>query len=109
MAALGRYSYGIYIWHIAAAHFVLGVLPGGGYHQATPVVQVIKYGSAITVGVLATVLVERPVLRLRDRLAPPSVRCRRRAGTCVAVPPGTPAVQRTGRALSGPVGIGSLR
>ena len=29
-----------------------------------------KYGAAIAVGVLATVAVEKPVLRLRDRLLP---------------------------------------
>jgi peptidoglycan/LPS O-acetylase OafA/YrhL len=70
MAALGRYSYGVYIWHIAAAEFVLGLLPGEAYAQGTPIVQVIKYCSAIAVGVVATALVEKPVLRLRDRLLP---------------------------------------
>jgi peptidoglycan/LPS O-acetylase OafA/YrhL len=67
LAALGRYSYGVYIWHIAAAQFVLGLLPGAAYDSGTPVVQAIKYGSAVVIGVLATVLVEKPVLRLRER------------------------------------------
>jgi peptidoglycan/LPS O-acetylase OafA/YrhL len=67
MAALGRYSYGIYIWHIAAAQSVLGLFPGAAYDSGTPVVQAVKYGSAVAIGVLATVLVERPVLRLRER------------------------------------------
>jgi peptidoglycan/LPS O-acetylase OafA/YrhL len=70
MAALGRYSYGIYIWHIAAAEFVLGRFPGDAYHSHTPLVQVIKYGSAVVIGIVATVLVEKPVLRLRDRFLP---------------------------------------
>jgi len=70
MAALGRFSYGVYIWHTAGAMFVLGFLPGDAYHQSSPLVQVIKYTSAIAVGVLATALVEKPVLRLRDRLLP---------------------------------------
>jgi peptidoglycan/LPS O-acetylase OafA/YrhL len=70
MAALGRYSYGVYIWHIAAAEFVLGLLPGDAYHHGTPIVQMLKYGSAIAVGVVATRLVEKPVLRLRDRMLP---------------------------------------
>ena len=78
------------------------------YHQGTPVVQVIKYGSAITVGVLATVLVERPVLRLRDRLAPPSVRCDAEPGHASLYRRNTGGTA-TGRALSGPVGIGSFR
>jgi peptidoglycan/LPS O-acetylase OafA/YrhL len=64
LAALGRYAYGVYIWHFAAAHVVLGP----AYEDGTPLVQALKYGAAIAVGVLATVLVEQPVLRLRDRL-----------------------------------------
>jgi peptidoglycan/LPS O-acetylase OafA/YrhL len=69
MAALGRYSYGIYIWHIFAAQTVVGWF-GLAWEDNRPVAQAVKYGAAITVGVLATVVVERPVLRLRDRLVP---------------------------------------
>jgi peptidoglycan/LPS O-acetylase OafA/YrhL len=70
MALLGRYSYGIYIWHVFAAAVVLDLLPGFEPESATAGAQVIKYGAAIVVGVLATVMVEKPVLRLRDRLLP---------------------------------------
>jgi peptidoglycan/LPS O-acetylase OafA/YrhL len=68
MAMLGRYSYGIYIWHIFAAHTVLSLLPGR--EPSGALAQVIEYAAAITVGVLATVVVEKPVLRLRDRVLP---------------------------------------
>ena len=74
VAALGRYSYGIYVWHVLAAELVLGLLPGMDYASAGPVAQVAKFGAAIAAGVLTTVLVERPVLRLRDRLVPASSR-----------------------------------
>jgi peptidoglycan/LPS O-acetylase OafA/YrhL len=70
LAALGRYSYGIYIWHVFAAESVLGWLPGLDYASTTPLAQLVKYGVAIGTGVLATVVVERPALRLRDRLLP---------------------------------------
>jgi peptidoglycan/LPS O-acetylase OafA/YrhL len=70
MALLGRYSYGIYIWHVLAAHVVLELLPGLDYESTTPLAQLAKYGAAIAAGIAATVLVERPVLRLRDRLVP---------------------------------------
>src|SRR4051794_2399093 len=69
VAALGRYSYGIYIWHIFAAGTVLGWL-GMDREESTPLAQAVKYGSAIVVGIAATLLVERPVLRLRDRIWP---------------------------------------
>jgi peptidoglycan/LPS O-acetylase OafA/YrhL len=72
MAALGRYSYGIYIWHVVAAELVLDRLPGLDYHSTSPVAQLVKYGAAIGAGVLATIVVERPALRLRDRLLPPA-------------------------------------
>jgi peptidoglycan/LPS O-acetylase OafA/YrhL len=68
MAMLGRYSYGVYIWHIFAAHVALSLLPGVAPTGA--LAQVVMYAAAIAVGVLATVAVEKPVLRLRDRLLP---------------------------------------
>jgi peptidoglycan/LPS O-acetylase OafA/YrhL len=69
VAALGRYSYGIYIWHVFAAQIALGWL-GIAWDTSSPLAQAVKYGSAIAVGVAATLLVERPVLRLRDRILP---------------------------------------
>jgi peptidoglycan/LPS O-acetylase OafA/YrhL len=69
VAALGRYSYGIYIWHIFAADLALGWL-GLDYRSGTPLAQAVKYGAAIGVGVAATALLERPALRLRERLVP---------------------------------------
>jgi peptidoglycan/LPS O-acetylase OafA/YrhL len=76
MAALGRYSYGIYIWHIAAAQWLLGRLPGVEYESWTPLEQALKYGSAIALGVVATILVEKPVLRLRDAMFPAGEKAR---------------------------------
>jgi peptidoglycan/LPS O-acetylase OafA/YrhL len=70
VALLGRYSYGIYIWHVFAAAVALDLLPGAGPAPETASAQAVKYGAAIAVGVLATVAVEKPVLRLRDRLLP---------------------------------------
>ena len=74
MAALGRYSYGIYVWHVLAAELTLAWLPGMEYGSFGPAAQLAKYGAAIAAGVLTTVLFERPVLRLRDRLVPASHR-----------------------------------
>jgi peptidoglycan/LPS O-acetylase OafA/YrhL len=70
MALLGRYSYGIYIWHVSAAAAALDLLPGSGPESSSAGAQLLEYGAAIAVGVLATVVVERPALRLRDRLLP---------------------------------------
>jgi len=69
VALLGRYSYGIYIWHVFAAQIALGWV-GLDWEASTPLAQAVKYGAAIALGVAATLLVERPVLRLRDRLVP---------------------------------------
>jgi peptidoglycan/LPS O-acetylase OafA/YrhL len=88
MAMLGRYSYGIYIWHIFAAAVALDALPSGGPQAIPAVGQVVQYGAAIAVGVLATVVVERPALRLRDRLLPDRDR------TTPAPAPKAPAVRQ---------------
>ncbi|WP_448624888.1 acyltransferase family protein [Geodermatophilus sp. URMC 64] len=69
MAALGRFSYGIYIWHVFAAQLALGWL-GMDWEASTPGALAVKYGVAIGVGMAATVLVERPALALRDRILP---------------------------------------
>jgi peptidoglycan/LPS O-acetylase OafA/YrhL len=74
VAALGRYSYGIYIWHVFAAELLLGWLPGMEYSSSGPAAQAAKFTAAIAVGVLATVVLERPVMRLRDRLLPAASR-----------------------------------
>ena len=68
VAALGRYSYGIYIWHLFAAHTVLALLPGVGWESRPALTLGVEYAVAIGVGVLATVVVEKLALRLRDRL-----------------------------------------
>ena len=95
-ALLGRYSYGIYIWHLLAAQVVLDHLPGLDYGSSTPLAQLAKYGAAVVAGITATVLVGRPVLRLRDRLVPAAARVDARppadAGEAVALP-SPPAAQ----------------
>ena len=70
LAALGRFSYGIYIWHVFAAGVTLDLLPRGWSAPYDEIGQGVQYAAAIAVGVLTTVAVERPVLRLRDRLLP---------------------------------------
>jgi peptidoglycan/LPS O-acetylase OafA/YrhL len=70
MAALGRYSYGIYIWHLFAASVALDLVPGWSEESVSAGAELLEYAAGITVGVLATVAVEKPVLRLRERLLP---------------------------------------
>ncbi len=74
VAMLGRYSYGIYIWHVLAAQVVLDHLPGLEYGSPDPLAQLAKYGAAVAAGIAATVLVERPALLLRERFFPAAAR-----------------------------------
>ena len=69
MAALGRNSYGIYVWHVLAAQLAVEAL-GRDYADGGGVNLLVKYAAAVVVGVGATQLVERPSLWLRDRLVP---------------------------------------
>ncbi|WP_324276469.1 acyltransferase family protein [Blastococcus brunescens] len=70
MALLGRYSYGIYIWHVFAAAVALDLLSGAGPEPSSVTGQLVRYGAAMAVGMAATAAVEKPVLRLRERLLP---------------------------------------
>ena len=84
MAMLGRYSYGIYIWHLFAAAVAVELLPGVGPDSTSVAAELVRYGAGIAVGVLATIAVEKPALRLRDRLLP--------AEDHAAAPPVAPTV-----------------
>jgi peptidoglycan/LPS O-acetylase OafA/YrhL len=68
---LGRNSYAIYLWHMAVAVWGVGKIktllaPGLPY----PAELVLYFGLSITLGALATWMVEQPILRLRDRWYP---------------------------------------
>jgi peptidoglycan/LPS O-acetylase OafA/YrhL len=89
VAFLGRYSYGIYIWHLFAAAVAME-LAGWTPHDPEPAAVLTRYAVAIAVGVVATAVVEKPVLRLRDRLLP--ARDGRREPTPPA--PAAPAASR---------------
>lgn len=100
MALLGRYSYGIYVWHIFAAYVALDLLPGWEPESNSAGAQVISYAVAIAVGVLVTVAVEKPVLKLRDRLVPardtstaqtPAIRATHRTAASAAAPHPVPS------------------
>jgi peptidoglycan/LPS O-acetylase OafA/YrhL len=70
IAAIGVYSYGIYLWHLSVRDPLAAVcshLPAYGRWGALLVSQ---YLAAIILGVLTTKAVEFPMLRLRDRLIP---------------------------------------
>jgi peptidoglycan/LPS O-acetylase OafA/YrhL len=72
-AWIGRYSYGIYLWHLSVrepAVMLCSHLPSSVGWLALLIVQ---YAAAITLGVLVTKLVEFPMLRVRDRLFPRGV------------------------------------
>jgi peptidoglycan/LPS O-acetylase OafA/YrhL len=81
LGRLGIFSYGIYIWHAAAARVVVAALgrigefsPPLGAVMARPLAELVaKYAAAIAVGIVMTVLIEWPCLRLRRRLAPSPV------------------------------------
>jgi peptidoglycan/LPS O-acetylase OafA/YrhL len=69
VAAIGVYSYGIYLWHIGMVSPVQAVLRH--FPTAKPYLQYpVTLMVAITVGFLMTKLVEFPFLRLRERLIP---------------------------------------
>src|SRR5215218_6812992 len=69
VAFLGRYSYGIYIWHVFAAEVAMNSF-GWALGSTDPRAVAVRYGVAVGVGVVATAVVEKPMLRLRNRVLP---------------------------------------
>jgi peptidoglycan/LPS O-acetylase OafA/YrhL len=69
VAAIGVYSYGIYLWHVgmtSPVEHLLAHFPAPAHYLQYPVTVVL----AIAVGVLMTKLIEFPFLRLRERVIP---------------------------------------
>jgi peptidoglycan/LPS O-acetylase OafA/YrhL len=74
---VGVYSYGIYLWHVTAIGIlervvgrrILGVASEGS-QIAWLVAAVVVMSGAIGTGVMASKIVDAPVLRLRDRFFP---------------------------------------
>ncbi len=65
LQALGRWSYGIFIWHVAVLGAVFGLLGVPPFHGSTAVVWVVTLGLSTGVAAVSYALVESPA---RDRL-----------------------------------------
>lgn len=64
LAWIGAYSYSIYLWHLPVRRFVLSSELSAGRAA-------LLYGAgSVVLGVVMAVVIEVPVLRLRDRLLP---------------------------------------
>jgi len=75
VAGIGRHSYSIYIWHIAAYDLLLNTITGGVVARPAwdgPFVLqfALFFAVAIVSGTVLSVLIEVPTLKLRDRLSP---------------------------------------
>lgn len=60
-ALIGKYSYSIYLWHI-----IIAQLLNHYFNERLPVI--LYFISAIVIGMLFSVLIEQPVLKLREKL-----------------------------------------
>ena len=73
IAWIGTYSYGIYLWHLSVREPLTNLAKRLPESIAWLFLVVAQYAAAIVLGVIATKLVEFPVLQLRDRLFPRGV------------------------------------
>jgi len=72
LARMGAYSYTLYLWHVPMAQIFVSLASRFAMVNEY-VLHAIYFATSIAVGVLASKLVEMPILKLRERLFPPSV------------------------------------
>jgi peptidoglycan/LPS O-acetylase OafA/YrhL len=73
VAWIGKYSYGIYLWHVTIIGFVghfIATWPGEGQIAHWVIAATLTTAAAVLFGAFMSHLVEWPVLALRDRLFP---------------------------------------
>lgn len=70
VAAIGIYSYGIYLWHLSVRDPLSKVCAHVPASARWGTLLISQYVAAIVLGILTTKAVEFPMLRLRDRLFP---------------------------------------
>ncbi len=70
-AALGRYSYSIYLWHFFVLYEVSFICREHlAIDERSPVPVLVYFVSSVIIGVVMSKIVEYPVLRFRDRVFP---------------------------------------
>jgi peptidoglycan/LPS O-acetylase OafA/YrhL len=80
LAWIGTLSYGMYLWHfqignVVTSH-VLAFVPLSQGARYWVIGTIIHVSSAILLGLLSTILIERPMLALREKIAPSHHRSR---------------------------------
>jgi len=67
VASMGSYSYTIYLWNVPVSFLVTAL--AGAWPRVSPYLfHPLYFAATIGIGVLLSKLIERPVLRMRDRL-----------------------------------------
>ncbi len=70
IAGIGVYSYGIYLWHLSVREPVVRIAGHLPQQLRWSGALCGQYVAAIVLGILTTLLIEFPMLRLRDRMFP---------------------------------------
>jgi peptidoglycan/LPS O-acetylase OafA/YrhL len=76
LAAIGRASYSIYLWHVLLAYYPIQILAArligtGPDWSEWSMIMAAYVSLALGVGVLMSRTIEQPVLALRDRMLSP--------------------------------------
>lgn len=70
VAAIGLYSYGIYLWHNSVRDPLTHLSQHLPDVVRWPCLTIVEYAAAISLGVVTTLLIEWPFLKIRDRIFP---------------------------------------
>jgi peptidoglycan/LPS O-acetylase OafA/YrhL len=70
MVFLGQTAYALYLWHVPVVHVAHQIANRFPVQQRELFAQILAYAASIFIAWIVTLTIERPFMKLRDKIVP---------------------------------------